>query len=291
MKFVSFKTAGGSSFGVVRDGKIIDLRERLDGRFADLVSFIAHGDLEPARHLAPAAGDADYDTAQLLPVVPNPGKIFCIGLNYHDHVAEADRALGGREVPAKPMVFARWPESLTPHRGIISLPAASNKLDWEAELLVVIGKRVPRYTPVEHALSHVFGYAAMNEACLRDYQFHSRQLTPGKNFESTGGIGPWLVTADEIPDPQNLDIQMRLNGQIMQAANTSDMVFSVAQLIAYISEWLPLNPGDLIASGTMGGVGFARQPPVFMKVGDQAEVTIAGIGTLVNRIENETISR
>ena len=293
MKLVSFQSAGHARYGVVVGGdRVIDLSDRLGQRYPDIVAFIAGNGRAAAQALLDAgtAGEHDYAALDLLPVVPNPGKIFCIGLNYHDHVAEADRALGGREVPTKPMVFARWPESLVAHRGVIRRPRVSDKLDWEAELLVVIGERVPRYTPVDKALRHVFGYAAMNEACLRDYQFHSRQLTPGKNFESTGGVGPWLVTADEITDPQNLDVQMRLNGEVMQSANTSDMVFTVAELISYISDWLPLNPGDLIASGTMGGVGFARQPPVFMKPGDRAEVSISGIGTLINTVQNEELN-
>lgn len=289
MKFISFETRDGIRYGVLQGDRVIDLTKHLGDRYPDFVSFIAGEGRGAAQALLASGvvGEHAYADLALLPVVPNPGKIFCIGLNYHDHVAEADKALGGREVPKKPMVFARWPESLTAHRGAIRLPKVSDKLDWEAELLVVIGKRVPRYTPVERALDHVFGYAAMNEACLRDYQFHSRQLTPGKNFESTGAVGPWIVTADEIPDPQDLNVEMRLNGNVMQSAHTSDMVFSVAELISYISDWLPLNPGDLIASGTMGGVGFARQPPVFMKAGDCAEVSISGIGTLVNSIQLE----
>lgn len=289
MKLVSFETAGETRFGLVNGDRVIDLSKRLPHR--DIVDFIAHGTLEQAIDVtAGAEGEYRYDDIELLPVVPNPGKIFCIGLNYRDHVAEADKKLGGREVPKKPMVFARYPESLTGHRQPIRRPRASSQLDWEAELLVVIGKRVPRYTPVDKALSYVFGYSAMNEACLRDYQFHSRQLTPGKNFENTGSIGPWLVTADEIPDPQNLDISMKLNGEIMQSSNTRDMVFSVAELISYISDWLPLNPGDIIASGTMAGVGFAREPQIFMKPGDLAEVSISGIGTLVNHVEDENLA-
>ncbi len=290
MKFVNFSVNGSTRIGLVKNGRVIDLSQRLGADYPDMVSFIERGGLAAARKLeATETGEYDYEQVTLLPVVPNPRRIFCIGLNYHDHVAEADKALGGRKVPTKPMVFARWPESLTSHRGHIVRPKVSEKLDWEAELLVVIGEKVPRYTPVEKALSHVFGYAAMNEACLRDYQFHSSQLNPGKNFESTGAVGPWLVTADEVPDPQNLDIEMRLNGEVMQSANTKDMVFSVAQIISYISDWQPLLPGDMIASGTMAGVGFARMPPIFMKPGDRAEIKIERIGTLVNTVVQEQL--
>lgn len=288
MKLVSYLLDGEPHYGVVKGSKVIDLTVRLPHR--DIVEFIASDDNRAVWDLsAHESGDYAYDDLTLLPVIPNPGKILCIGLNYRDHVAEADKKLGGREIPAKPMVFARFAESLTGHRQPIRRPRVSHQLDWEAELVAVIGKRVPRYTPASRALQHVYGYSVMNEACLRDYQFHSRQLTPGKNFENTGAIGPWLVTADEIPDPQDLNIEMRLNGEVMQAANTVDMVFSVVQLIAYISEWLPLNPGDMIATGTMGGVGFARDPQIFMSPGDIAEISISGIGTLRNTVEDESV--
>jgi 2-keto-4-pentenoate hydratase/2-oxohepta-3-ene-1,7-dioic acid hydratase in catechol pathway len=188
-----------------------------------------------------------------------------------------------------PMIFARWPESLAAHRQPILRPRASVTLDWEAELLVIIGRNTGRYLPKERTLEHIFGYACMNEACLREYQRHSSQIVPGKNFEQTGGTGPWMVTADEIPDPMNLDIELRLNGEVMQKSNTRQMIQSIPTVIEYISRWIPLKPGDLIATGTMGGVGFSRNPPVFMKPGDVAEVTIEGIGTLRNPIEDEMI--
>jgi 2-keto-4-pentenoate hydratase/2-oxohepta-3-ene-1,7-dioic acid hydratase in catechol pathway len=154
-------------------------------------------------------------------------------------------------------------------------------------LVVVIGKPTPRHVSKETALECVFGYTAMNEGSIRDYQFHSRQLTPGKNFWASGSTGPCIVTADEIGDPQHLDIEFRLNGTVLQHANTSDMIFGVADLIHYFTQWTPLNPGDMIASGTMGGVGFTRNPPIFMKPGDRAEITISGIGTLANGIRDE----
>jgi 2-keto-4-pentenoate hydratase/2-oxohepta-3-ene-1,7-dioic acid hydratase in catechol pathway len=186
------------------------------------------------------------------------------------------------------MVFARWPESQTGHRtAILRSPRVSTQLDFEAELLVVMGKHTPRFTATADALKHVFGYSCYNEACHRDYLRHTPQLTPGKNFESTGASGPWLVTADEIPNPQTMHIQMRLNGTIMQDANTSQMIWPVDALVEYITRWLPLNPGDLIVSGTPGGVGFKRNPPIFMKPGDIAEVEIEKIGTLYNSIEDD----
>ncbi|MFD1840592.1 fumarylacetoacetate hydrolase family protein [Paracidovorax cattleyae] len=291
MKFVNFRHGGAVHYGAVDNGRIVDLTDALGDRYPDLIAFIQGGDeaLVLARRQVDAAGGAglDYEQAELLSVVTDPGKIVCVGLNYHDHVAEASAALGGREVPQQPMIFARWKESLVPHRGAIQRPRVSHHLDWEAELLVVIGKTTGRYVTEANALDHVFGYSCFNDGSIRDYQFHTRQIGPGKNFEATGGNGPWLVTADEIPDPQNLQVQMRLNGQVMQDANTSNMVFTVAQIIAYVSQWIPLQPGDLIASGTMGGVGFSRKPPIFMQPTDRAEIMIEGIGTLVNTVRDE----
>lgn len=290
MKFVSFEKSGVASYGVVKGDGIIDLGARLGAQYPDLKALIASGDaLGLAAPLLNAnAHDFALGDVELLAVIPNPGKALCVALNYHDHVVEANAHLpGGREVPKYPMMFARMAESFTGHNVDLVRPKVSSDFDYEAELLVVIGKEVPRYTTPEDALPYVFGYSALNEGSIRDYQFHTRQLTPGKNFYKTGGTGPWLVSADEIPDPQALDITFRLNGEVLQTANTSDMIFPVAKLISYVSEWLPLKPGDIIASGTMGGVGFTRKPPIFMKPGDCAEVEISGIGILSNGIVDE----
>lgn len=282
MKLVSFQHDGGVHYGAVKGDRVIDFTTRLP--YPDIVAFIAADDRPAADALVRSeAGDYRYDDLALLPVVPNPGKIICIGVNYEDHRAEA-----GRPKTEHPMVFARFPESQTGHRCAIQRAArVSTQLDFEAELLVVIGKRTPRFTSRADALGYVFGYSCYNEACHRDYQWHTSQLTPGKNFESTGASGPWLVTADEIPDPQALRIQMRLNGQVMQDANTAQMVWPIAVLIDYVTRWLPLNPGDLIVSGTPGGVGVKRTPPIFMKPGDKAEVEIERIGTLFNTIADD----
>jgi len=289
MKLVSFLHAGKNHYGVIKGNKVIDLSARLGGLYPDIISFIANDGKAVAQTLIQeSAGDYDYDSLHLLSVVPNPGKTFCVGLNYHDHVDEANRAIGNRKAPDRAMIFARWPESLTGHKQPIMRPKVSQMLDWEAELLVVIGKPTGRYVPKDKALSYIFGYACLNEACLRDYQRHSSQINPGKNFEKTGANGPWMVTADEIPDPMNLNIEMRLNGVVMQKANTAQMIHSIEATIEYITEWTTLQPGDLIATGTMGGVGFARTPPIFMKPGDIAEVEIEKIGILSNHIEDES---
>ena len=292
MRFVSFSANGQARYGLIKDGGVIDLTRHVGSRHADLKAFIQAEDWRQiaADLLETATPDFDYDAVTLLPVITNPEKILCVALNYHDHVAEANRALpGGREVPSHPMIFARFPDTLVGHNQPIIRPKLSHDLDYEAELLVVIGRDTPRHVKKEQALDYVFGYAAMNEGSVRDYQFHSRQLTPGKNFQQSGSSGPWIVTADEIPDPQALDIAFTLNGELLQHANTADMIFPVAELIAYITEWLPLKAGDLIASGTMGGVGFTRKPPIFMKPGDEARVTISGLGTLSNGIADEVV--
>lgn len=291
MKLVCFDQNGSIHYGALKGERVVDLTSRLGSKYPTIVEFIAGGGrMEAEAILAKEAGDYEYSRLKLAPVVPNPSKIICVGLNYHDHIGEANKQLNRTDTAFEnPMIFARWPESLTGHNRPILRPKVSNQLDYEAELLVVMGKFTGRYVPVEKALDYVFGYSCLNEACLRDYQRHSRQINPGKNFEQTGGTGPWLVTADEIPDPGNLDIEMRLNGKTMQKANTKDMIHSVAQIIEYVTRWTPFRPGDLIAAGTMGGVGFARDPQVFMKPGDVAEVMIERIGTLRNTIEDERI--
>jgi 2-keto-4-pentenoate hydratase/2-oxohepta-3-ene-1,7-dioic acid hydratase in catechol pathway len=299
MKLVNFLHEGRTQYGAVKDSRIVNLSSRLGSEYSDIVSFIAGDALPKARAIVESQpGDHDYDAVELLPVVPNPGKIICVGVNYDDHLEEARRHFAekaekdGRPMPRPPqpgypMIFARWAESLTAHRAPILRPKVSTQLDWEAELLVVIGKPTGRYVKEENALDSIFGYSCMNEACLRDYQFHTGQINPGKNFEKTGATGPWLVTADEVPNPQALDIELLLNGKRMQFGNTRDMTNSIAKTIAYITQWIPLQPGDLIATGTMGGVGFTRKPPIFMKAGDVAEVIIQGIGTLRNEIKDE----
>jgi 2-keto-4-pentenoate hydratase/2-oxohepta-3-ene-1,7-dioic acid hydratase in catechol pathway len=291
MKLVSFEHRGSCHYGAAKGAKVVDLGARLGGLYPTIVDFIAGGGLPIAKSIVDSEpGDFNYDDLTLLPVIPNPSRIICVGLNYHDHISEANRQLNRTDKGfERPMIFARWPESLTAHRQPIFRPKVSSQLDYEAELLAVIGKDTARYVKADKALDYVFGYSCFNEACLRDYQKHSRQINPGKNFEKTGASGPWIVTADEIKDPENLDIEMRLNGTTMQKANTKDMIHSVAQVIEYVTEWMPFRAGDLIVSGTMGGVGFARDPQVFMKPGDVAEVIIEGIGTLRNVIEDERL--
>lgn len=217
------------------------------------------------------------------PLVPEPGKTICLGLNYFDHAKE-----GGREKPDYPWFFYRGKSSLIGHGQPGVLPKVSSRFDYEAELAVVIGRRVPRHVSQADALQYVFGYTCFNDMSVRDYQKRTPQWTIGKNFDATGGFGPVLVTADELaPGATGLRLQSRLNGQVMQDANTDDMIFSVAETIALLSECMTLEPGDALIMGTPAGVGQARTPPVWMKAGDTIEIEIERIGVLSNPIEAE----
>ena len=278
MRFATTRQQGRTRLGVV-DGNDwialgIELRAALE----------AGTDLVAAGRAAIALGKRVPLAAQsFAPLVPEPGKIICLGLNYFDHAKE-----GGRDKPDYPWFFYRGKSSLMGHGEAGLLPRVSSKFDYEAELAVVIGKKVPRHVSKGDALQYVFGYSCFNDMSVRDYQKRTPQWTIGKNFDATGGFGPVLVTADELaPGAANLHIQSRLNGQVMQAANTSDMIFSVAETIALLAECLTLEPGDAIIMGTPAGVGQARTPPVWMKAGDVIEIEIAQIGVLRNPVVDE----
>jgi acylpyruvate hydrolase len=224
----------------------------------------------------------DLDQVTLLPPLSAPGKIICVGLNYVDHSIES-----GFVVPNYPTIFARFSSSLIGAGTPIIRPAVSTQLDYEGEMVAIIGKG-GRHIAEDDALDHVIGYSIFNEASIRDYQTKSPQWTIGKNFDSTGAFGPYLVTADELPPGgKGLHIQTRLNGHVVQDASTDSMVFSVARLISILSEAITLSPGDIIVSGTPAGVGMARKPQLFMKLGDVCEVEIEGIGILRNKVEDE----
>lgn len=282
MKIASFIHQGRDSYGIVSGDELLDLQPLKAQIGADLAQALAHQSLSEldAATLAKLPRVALADV-QLLPVIPSPGKILCIGINYATHVRET-----GREMPTYPMIFTRFADSQTAHGAPILRPRTSHKLDFEGELAIVIGKRA-RHVAGEDALDYVAGYACYNDGSVRDWQKHTIQFVPGKNFPRTGAFGPWLVTADEIPDPQNLSLTTRLNGEVMQHTRTSDMIFGVRQLIAYCSTFTELAPGDVIVSGTTGGVGAFREPPVWMKPGDIVEVDIESIGVLRNPIADE----
>ena len=278
MKLISFVQAGRSAWGVLRGSEVGVLTHV----WPDTVAALEAG-VEQIARAAEAPGQACMPLAglRLLPPVLAPRKILCVGLNYGRHVAEA-----GRELPAHPSLFARFADSFVGHGETVWKPRASDRFDYEAELAVVIGKG-GRHIAVQDALGHVAGYTCMAENSVRDFQKHNAQVTPGKNFERSGALGPWLVTADEIGDPARLEVISRLNGELMQHGQVSDLIFPISELIAYISSFTRLSPGDVIATGTPEGVGSSRKPPRFMSAGDTLEVEIPGIGTLVNTVADE----
>jgi 2-keto-4-pentenoate hydratase/2-oxohepta-3-ene-1,7-dioic acid hydratase in catechol pathway len=239
-------------------------------------SLIARG-ADGLRAIEQANATAAYglDAIEFLPAV-TPGKIICIGRNYYDHAVE-----GGSEPPASPLIFTKLPNSLTAHEAPVTLHAISQQIDFEAELAVVIGRQARRVSEAE-ALDHVYGYSCLNDISARDLQFADGQWIRGKSLDGFAPLGPWIVTRDEIADPQALAIEGRLNGQVMQRSNTGQMIFPIAYLIHYISQGITLEPGDVIATGTPEGVGVFRNPPVLLQPGDQFEVELEGIGVLRN---------
>lgn len=287
MKFTTFlSTDGQPRLGLVDGDQVIDLNAAQPQVPAGLRAALEAGvDLASAgaAALASQAPRLPLASLALAPLVPEPGKTICLGLNYYDHAKE-----GGREKPDYPWFFFRGKSSLIGHGAAGQLPSVSEKFDYEAELALVIGSRVPRHVSQADALQHVFGYTCFNDMSVRDYQKRTPQWTIGKNFDATGGFGPVLVTADELaPGATGLRIQSRLNGQVMQDASTTDMIWGVAETIALLSDCLTLEPGDVIVMGTPAGVGQARTPPVWMKDGDVIEIAIERIGTLVNPIRRE----
>lgn len=272
MRLVSFDNAGRAGWGCINDAGVADLGAATG--HADLRAAIAAG---PLAELHAAVAEAPLlDAARLrwLPLITAPEKILCIGLNYRMHVEET-----GREDSDYPTIFTRFANSQIGHDQPVPKPAVSAKFDYEGELAVVIG-RGGRHIRAEDALAHIAGYACYCDFSVRDWQFHTTQFTPGKNFPGTGAFGPWLVSADEIGDPGALDLRTRVNGETVQDANTRDMIFPIPELIRYISSFTALTPGDVIVTGTPGGVGSRRVPRLWLKPGDVVEVEIEKLGTL-----------
>lgn len=253
------------------------------GRYADLREVIAAGAVAELGSNVESKSLGGSDV-RFLPVIPNAAKILCVGVNYRPHIEEM-----GRQVPDYPVVFTRFPDSLVGHGEAILRPRVSEQFDFEGELAVVIGKRA-RYAPREIALAHVAGYCCFMDGSIRDWQRHTPQFTAGKNFFHSGAMGPCMVTADEIPDPCALQLVTRVNGEVMQQGNVGDLVFDIPRLVEYCSSFAELMPGDVIATGTPGGVGAARTPPVWLKPGDTVEVDIAGVGRLKNPVLDESSS-
>lgn len=281
MKLASFIHAGVESWGLLTDDGVIDVGRQLRDRFPTLKDAIAADALGQVAAAAASAARIALGDIEWLPVIPNPGKILCIGLNYEKHRAET-----GRDETAHPAVFTRFADTQIGHQVPILRPRVSTVLDYEGELAIVIGKG-GRYIPRDRAMEHVAGYACYNDATIRDWQRHTIQFTPGKNFPGTGAFGPALVTADEVPDYRVLTIQTRVNGEVVQSAGLDQLIFTIPVLIEYCSGFTPLSPGDVIATGTPGGVGFKREPQLLLKPGDRVEVEVSGIGTLVNGVADE----
>ncbi len=282
MKLISFLRSGSASYGVVVGEKVLDLMPLLGSEAADLKTVIEKN-LVPRINGLLASHQPDLTFAQLtlLPVIPNPDKIVCVGLNYHDHVKET-----GRELTEKPAIFLRLNDSQVAHGQNMVRPLESHRLDYEGEIAVIIGKGGRRIQEAD-AWNHIAGYACYNDGSVRDWQNFTTQWIPGKNFFKTGGFGPWMVTADEIAPNQVMTLTTKLNGQEMQRTTTDMMIHSIPRQLAFISTVIALKAGDVIVTGTPGGVGNKRTPQVFMKPGDVIEIEVDAIGVLRNGIEDD----
>ena len=282
MKLISFLNQGIASYGAVLGDRVLDLTPLLGAQAPDLKTLIERQMLSQAQaalqHHSPTLAWADLS---LLPVIPNPNKMVCVGLNDAEHVRET-----GREVTESPALFVRMSESMVAHGQDIIRPPESVRLDYEGEIAVVIGKGGRRIAEVD-AWQHIVGYSCFNDGSVRDWQVSTSQWTAGKNFFRTGGFGPWMVTADEIQPNQKMTLVTRLNGVEMQRATTDMMIHTIPRQIAYISSFIPLEPGDVIVTGTPGGVGNKRNPQVFMKPGDVVDIEVDAIGVLRNTVRDE----
>lgn len=277
MKLLSFSiNKNNKSYGIYNGVGIIDLGARLSHKYSSLKALLEEdGGLQEAALYANEAVDFDLDSIQFLPVIERPNKILCVGMNY------AEKRVEFGETNSAPTLFVRFPDSQTGHKTTVLKPAFTNEFDYEGELAIIIGKSGLHISEPE-ALNHIAGYSCYMDGSVRDWQ-HS-WFTAGKNWEKTGSFGPWMVTSDEIPDPGHLQLQTFLNGQKMQDDNTANLIHSVPQLIAYISTFTKLSPGDVIITGSPGGVGKKRNPPIFMNEGDLIEIEIEKVGRLQNRI-------
>ena len=282
MKVVTFERNGARSYGILDNDRVLDVGNRLASRYADLRAVLAAGALQELL-IASTQGPQTFQVEEVNfePVIPNPQKILCVGLNYISHRTETKRP-----ETKYPSIFTRFADTQVGHETPVLRPSFSTAFDYEGELAVVIGRR-GRHISEQDVSAHIAGYSCYNDVSVRDWQRHTAQWTPGKNFPSTGAFGPSLVTPDEIPDLGALTLTTRLNGKVMQEAQISDLIFSVPVIVSYISKFTPLYPGDVIATGTPGGVGDRRDPPVYMKDGDIVEVEIDRIGILRNVVHSD----
>ena len=282
MKLVTFARMGKISFGALKAGGVVDLTGRIDHNANSVKDILKLNLVEKAKeYIKDKDGEISISEVTFLPVIPDPEKIFCIGLNYQEHKKET-----GRPDVKNPTIFTRFANTQTGHLQPLVKPNFSDRFDYEGELAITIGKG-GRYIKEKNALEHIAGYSCYNDGSVRDFQRHTSQYTPGKNFPATGPFGPYLVTPDEIGDYKKLPIETRLNGKIMQKAKLSDLIFPIPKLINYISTFTTLTTGDVIVTGTPGGVGDRREPPVYMKPGDVVEVDIGKVGILMNFITED----
>lgn len=278
MKLISYIHEGRTGYGILNNDGIVDAASRLPEN-ADLASLLE--DVSPLRKLAGLPADLAWADVTPLPPIPHSHRIICVGLNYKSHIAET-----GSATPQYPILFPRYPSSLVGAEAPLIRPRVSERFDFEGELAVVIGRR-GRHIIAERALDHVAGYACFNDGSIRDFQKHTSQFMPGKNFDRSGSFGPWLVTPDEVGDVNALQLTTTLNGEVVQQTGINDLLFGVEALIAYMSQIWELLPGDVIATGTTGGVGSMRKPQLWMKPGDRVDVVIDKLGTLSNPIAQE----
>jgi 2-keto-4-pentenoate hydratase/2-oxohepta-3-ene-1,7-dioic acid hydratase in catechol pathway len=288
MKIVGFEADGGLRLGIVEGDQVVDLQAVDPNLPADLrVILHKSSDLTPLADLAkkaPASARRPMKGLKYALPVANPGKVVCLGLNYLEHVKEGPNR---DNIPKFPTIFMRANSSLVAHGQPMIRPRVSETFDYEAELVIIVGKRVKHLT-MQNAYSCIAGYSCFNDGSIREYQRRTTQWDMGKNFDATGGFGPWMVTADEIPaGAKGLKIESRLNGQVMQSDNTDNMMFPIAETLVDITQGMTLEPGDLVVTGTPSGVGHARKPPVWMKAGDTIEIEVEKVGILSNPIEDE----
>jgi 2-keto-4-pentenoate hydratase/2-oxohepta-3-ene-1,7-dioic acid hydratase in catechol pathway len=286
MRYLSYSVDGRTTYGAVSGSGVVDLGKRLGAEFPSLKALVAAGFPAHVASAASAPADHSLDEIAFLPPITAPAHIWCLALNYVEHHNEVQGAGRVQELPKSPALFSRAVDSLVGHAQALQHPGVSEQFDFEGELVVVIGKPGHRIRQ-ENAFEHVAGYTIMNEGSVRDWQFHTRQITPGKNFFRSGSVGPWIVPRSEIKDEDvyGLRITTRLNGNVMQNDTTGAMVHKIPRFIEYASTIAPLQSGDLLATGTPSGVGFSRVPPIFMKAGDVCEITIDRIGVLRNHVE------
>jgi 2-keto-4-pentenoate hydratase/2-oxohepta-3-ene-1,7-dioic acid hydratase in catechol pathway len=274
MKLASFRVGNKASYGVLRGELLCEPGDEFQTRYPDLRAAIAADALCELEASATGGATHAVDTVQYLPLIPQPDKLLCVGVNYRPHIEEM-----GRDIPDHPVVFVRFPGSQVGHKQPVIRPKVSEQFDFEGELAIVIGQKA-RHVSKSDALDYIAGYCCFMDGSVRDWQKHTTQFTPGKNFDKSGSMGPWLVTSDEVTDPSALTLTTRVNGVVMQQGRVADLVFDIAALVEYCSVFTELLPGDVIATGTPGGVGAARTPQVWLKAGDLVEVDIPGVGLL-----------